>query len=116
MHLCNKIVLFYVITLCIGCVKVLCLAEFETLNPVKSYVTAEDQTKAAEGLIYRIVGNRSDEIRVYVKPSYNTDEYVEVSTGASDSISVMLVLYSFSGMLHKSAYISKDTRVGRFLD
>jgi len=53
-------------------------ANFETLEPVKSFVTAEDQTKAVEELIQRFLGNQSNQIDVTVVLSSEDPEFVSV--------------------------------------
>ena len=51
---------------------------FETLEPVRSFVKANEQSKAVQGLITRILGNRSHEIDVSVISTNADYEYVMV--------------------------------------
>ena len=51
---------------------------FGVLRPVKSYVSQEDQTKAAQALIHRLLGNHSTGVTVRVEPSYQEEDHVSV--------------------------------------
>ena len=39
---------------------------FETLHPVRSFATSDDQAKAAQALLIRFIGNRTEDIDVVV--------------------------------------------------
>jgi len=53
--------------------------KFKTLEPVKSYTTSEDQTATVNELLIRVLGTRSQEIKVEVLPESYDEDYAFVS-------------------------------------
>ena len=54
------------------------LQRFDTLEPIRSYTSSEDQAKAAQSLIFRFIGNRVKDVEVDILLEPGSQEYVNV--------------------------------------
>jgi len=78
--------MYYIKILFILGLGVIYIDGFQTLELVKSFTSSEDQTKAAQALLYRFLGNRSQDIDVVVDSA--NQEYVHVRNFKTSSMKI----------------------------